>query len=156
VHRSGYPNSCTLLDYANGFDVIGIFAQLAVCLAEQLRRELDEWRLETVLFDDLPRDSDILVEQRELESPWIFPAEHSFGEKIFRCVRSAAGAVYHLERDGRLDAALREGGERFACRPDVNCQQRLVHRFDGVARANVTASDDVPSERLEYRPGTHD
>ncbi len=120
-------------------------------LGEQLRRKLDERRIHSALINDLFRDPDILVEQRELERARILSAQDPFRKEILRCVRSSARSVDDLESDRCIDAEFCERRKSFSGGPDVNRKQRLIHRLHCIACTDVAASDDLAAESLEDR-----
>ena len=113
--------------------------------------ELQQRRRHLVLAGHAGGDADVLVEQREAEGTREGARQDTLGEEIHRRVRPAARRIDDVERDVRGHAGLRQRGESFGGAPHVDGEQRVVHRLQRVAGADVAAVDDLLAEGLEHR-----
>src|SRR6185436_13263703 len=106
--------------------------KLAVSNLEQIGGKLEDRRGNALLPGDGGGNVDVLVDERETERAREGSIQYALGKQVHRRVRPSARGIDHVEGHGGLYPFLHQSDERLASRPDMNGEERLVHRLRGV------------------------
>ena len=147
-------NAGPFLDDFNRLDVIRFLAKLRVRFRKEPRCQVYEGRGNSLFPGNVGCDRNVLVEQGKLERARVRASNHSLGKEILGRVGSSARSVDHFQGDPGIDAELCKGSKDFTGGPDVDCEQRLIHRLDRMTGSYPSAADDFPGECIQHRPRT--